>query len=124
GEIMNPQLVKTVRQPDLSVKSQFKPSVFKRATTDSVAADIRDMMLETTRSGTATNAAIPGVSIASKTGTAEIANNLTNSWYTGFAPAEDPKVAVTVVVAGTDTNSGNYAVTTAARNIYEAVLNK
>lgn len=124
GQIMHPQLVKTVRGPDLSVKSSFKAKTFSQATTSSVAQDIKDMMIETTKSGTATNAAIPGVEIASKTGTAEVADGLTNSWYTGFAPANDPQVAVTVVVTNTETNAGNYAVTTAARNIYEAVLNK
>lgn len=124
GEIMQPQLIKTVRGQDLSVKRQFKAKTLQRATDESTAADIRDMMKETTRSGTATGAAIPGVEISSKTGTAEIANNQTNSWYTGFAPADDPQVAVTVVVTHTDTDSGNYAVTSAARKIYEAVLNK
>jgi peptidoglycan glycosyltransferase len=124
GQIMQPQLVKTVRGADLSIKSQFKSKVFQQATTSSVASDIKDMMIETTRTGTAVNTAIPGVDIASKTGTAEVANNLTNSWYTGFAPANDPKVAVTVVVENTETIAGAQAVTSAARNIYQAVLNK
>ncbi len=124
GQIMQPQLVKTVRGSDLSIKSQFKAKTFQQATTSDAAAAIRDMMIETTKSGTAVNAGIPGVDIASKTGTAEVANNLTNSWYTGFAPANDPKVAVTVVVENTETIAGANAVTTAARNIYQAVLNK
>jgi penicillin-binding protein A len=50
------------------------------------------------RSGTATRAAVPGVSVAAKTGTAQTVGDEAHAWLVGFAPAEAPTVAVAVVV--------------------------
>lgn len=61
------------------------------------AAALRDMMVGVVSSGTGTRAAIPGVTVAGKTGTAE-AEGPPTVWFVGMAPAEDPQVAVAVVV--------------------------
>ena len=69
-------------------------------------------------------AAVPGVQVAGKTGTAELGNGLNNSWFTGFAPANDPQVAVTIVMEGVDITTGAKLTSPNAKKIFEAVLNK
>lgn len=57
------------------------------------------MMIDVVEQGHDNPGAIPGVSVAGKTGSAEIdANTPPHAWYTGFAPADDPQVAVAVIV--------------------------
>ena len=63
------------------------------------------MMIQVVRSGTGTAAAIPGVQVAGKTGTAELRPNSTNpkdsdAWFVAFAPAQHPKIAVAVMLVG------------------------
>ena len=67
---------------------------------------------------------MPGVPVAGKTGTAELGNGLNNSWFTGFAPANDPQVAVTIVMEGVDITTGAQLTSPNAKKIFEAVLNK
>jgi peptidoglycan glycosyltransferase len=75
--------------------------------------------------GIAKGAAVPGVKVAGKTGTAELGDSgLNNSWFTGFAPANDPQVAVTIVMEGVDVLSGAQLTSPNAKKIFEAVLNK
>jgi peptidoglycan glycosyltransferase len=62
-------------------------------------------MTEVVQRGTGTAAQIPGVTVAGKTGTAETAGGAPHAWFTCFAPAEHPQIAVTVVVL----NGGNLA---------------
>jgi cell division protein FtsI/penicillin-binding protein 2 len=77
-----------------------------RAVSRHVAATVRDMMIGVVRGGgTGVAAAIPGVTVAGKTGTAELVANSTNpkdsdAWFVAFAPASDPKVAVAVMLVG------------------------
>ena len=63
--------------------------------------------------------------MAGKTGTAEIGDSgLNNAWFTGFAPADDPQIAIAVVYEGVDTAEGASLAAPAAKQIFEAVLNK
>ena len=63
------------------------------------AADLTQMMVSVVQAGTGTAAQIPGIQVAGKTGTAETAvNNVYTAWFVCFAPADDPKVAVAVVL--------------------------
>ncbi|WP_154769263.1 peptidoglycan D,D-transpeptidase FtsI family protein [Nakamurella alba] len=107
GVRMNPYLVDRTTRPDLSVISQTEPSVANQdAMPTAVADQIRDMMIES-ESETTGNGSLAGVTIASKTGTAEHGtdpkNTAPHAWYVAFAPAEDPQIAVAVLVE----NGGN-----------------
>jgi peptidoglycan glycosyltransferase len=62
--------------------------------------------------------------VAGKTGTAELGNGTNNSWFTGFAPADNPKVSVTIVMEGVDIYAGAKLTSPNAKKIFEAVLNK
>jgi peptidoglycan glycosyltransferase len=69
---------------------------------------------------------VPGVEVAGKTGTAEIGSEegLNDSWFTGFAPADDPQIALAVVFEDVDVATGSSLTTTSAKQLFEAVLNK
>ena len=126
GVMMKPQLVETVRSADLSVLDEFNPEQLRRSTSADVAGTVAELMVEVVEDGIAQRAAVPGVEVAGKTGTAEIGSEegLNDAWFTGFAPADDPEVAVAVVFEDVDVATGSTLTTTSAKQIFEAVLNK
>ncbi|BCW68977.1 penicillin-binding protein 2 [Arthrobacter sp. NicSoilB8] len=124
GVQMQPNLIKAVRSPDLRAISEPKPQALRTATTPEIARQINEWMVSVVDDGIASRAAVPGVQVAGKTGTAELGNGLNNSWFTGFAPANDPQVAVTIVMEGVDITTGANLTSPNAKKIFEAVLNK
>jgi peptidoglycan glycosyltransferase len=126
GVIMQPNLVKQVISPDLRVLSENKPKEFSRATTKEIADQVTDLMRGPVKSGTAMRAAVPGLDIAAKTGTADIGDGTgdVNSWITGFAPADDPEVAVTIVFERTKYPAGSSLTSPNMKKILEAVFNQ
>lgn len=85
-------------------------------------------MVQGVSSGAATGARIDGVDVAGKTGTAQNGSNPYTLWFTGFAPAENPKVAVAVVVEDGggrgQSGSGNGIAAPIAKKVIEAVLGR
>ncbi|HYN73651.1 MAG TPA: penicillin-binding protein 2 [Nakamurella sp.] len=101
GDRMVPHLIAKTTKPDLSVISQTSPESLGQAIPIPVADQIRDMMIESEKE-TPGSGGISGLTIASKTGTAEHGTDPKNTpphtWYAAFAPADNPKVAVAVMV--------------------------
>lgn len=125
GVIMKPNLVRKVVAPDLHVISETKPEEFSTATSKEVADKVTELMRGPLDGGTAYQADIPGLDIAAKTGTAQIGgSDLVNSWITGFAPADDPQVAVTIVIEKIDYATGHNLTSPNLKKILEAVFNK
>ena len=124
GVQMQPNLIKAVRSPDLRPISEPKPQVLQTSTSPEIARQINEWMVSVVSDGIGRGAAVPGVKVAGKTGTAELGNGLNNSWFTGFAPANDPQVAVTIVIEGVDITTGAKLTSPNAKKIFEAVLNK
>lgn len=127
GVLMKPYLTATTRGPDLNVLSVAEPSVLSTAMTEGNAAELRDMMVNVVENGTGFRAQIPGVAVAGKTGTAQTApGRPPHAWFTAFAPADDPQVAVAVAVEyGGDLEgaaTGSKVAAPIARAIMEAVL--
>lgn len=127
GVVMKPQVVKTVRSPSLRVIESLEPEELSEAMTPDNAATLRDMMVATVESGTATSAQIPGVDVGAKTGTAQSTEDRPPyAWFVALAPADDPKVAVAVVVESSDTArneiAGGRLAGPIARSVIEAVL--
>ena len=89
---------------------------------------LRDMMVGVVRKGTASNAAISGISVGGKTGTAENApGEPAHAWFVGLAPSSQPKVAVAVVLqngGGASEVSGNALAAPIAAAVMRAVLKK
>ncbi|MET0726497.1 MAG: penicillin-binding protein 2 [Leifsonia sp.] len=129
GIVMQPTLADQVTAPDLSVVKTFEPQQFGRAISAETAATLTKMMVDDVDNGAADNARIDGVSVGGKTGTAENGGDLPYTlWFTGFAPADDPKYAITVLIedgGGMGQNGyGNLLAAPVAKKVLEAVLNK
>lgn len=124
GVQMSPSLIKTVRSPDLRVIDEPKPETLRTSTTPAIAKQITEWMTSVVTDGIAKGAAVPGIQVAGKTGTAELGNGLNNSWFTGFAPANNPQVQVTIAMEGVDIYTGAKLTSPNAKKIFEAVLNK
>jgi peptidoglycan glycosyltransferase len=129
GEVMTPNLVESVTAPDLSVLQAFEPTVYGRAISADVAATMTQLMVANVASGVANGARIDGVDVGGKSGTAQNGKNDPYTlWYTGFAPASDPQVAVAVLLedgAGKgQSGSGNGTAGPLAKKVIEAVLNR
>jgi len=124
GVQMQPNLIKTLRSPDLRVIDEPQPKQLRTSTTPDIANQITEWMVSAVSEGIANRAAVPGVQVAGKTGTAELGNGTNNSWFTGFAPANNPQVGVTIVMEGVDITTGAQLTSPNAKRIFEAVLNK
>ncbi|WP_144209623.1 D,D-transpeptidase PbpA [Mycobacterium tilburgii] len=101
GVTMQPYLVEGLKGPDLANISTTAPYQQRRAVSPQIAAKLTELMVGAEKA-TRQKGAIPGVQIASKTGTAEHGTDPRNTpphaWYIAFAPAQAPKVAVAVLV--------------------------
>lgn len=111
GAVMKPYLIDRVQAPDLSTIKQAKPELYNQAVSPAVAAELTTMMEGVVSGGTGTAAQISGVTVAGKTGTAENGSRPEHAWFIGFAPAQDPQVAVAVFV-----ENGGLAVTDTTRD--------
>lgn len=99
GVVMKPYLVDTVRASDLTVVDVTEPEVYSEAMTRADANELTDMMVGVVDGGTGTAAQIGGVEVAGKTGTAETGQDTApHAWFVSFAPADDPEIAVAVIV--------------------------
>ena len=130
-----PYLVDALQSPtSLETLQPGTPERFSQATSSTTAGEVTRMMVATVRSGTATPAAIPGIQVAGKTGTAQ--SGLKNpdgtevppyAWFVSFAPAQSAKVAVCVMIQHvnqpTDEIHGGTLGGPIAKAVMEAVLN-
>lgn len=99
GVPMQPYLVQTVRSQDLTVVDQAEPTELERAVSTATANALRDMMIGVVNDGTGRAAQIQGIQVAGKTGTAQTSEEAApHAWFTAFAPADAPRVAVAVIV--------------------------
>jgi peptidoglycan glycosyltransferase len=128
GTVMRPYVVDEVRAPDLSVLDKTRPDVYRsNAVSSSVARDLTQMMIEVVDQGTGGTAKIPGVKVAGKTGTAQSSPaRPPYAWFVSFAPADNPQVAVAVLVedAGVARNaiSGSGLAAPIAKRVMQAVI--
>ena len=117
GSLMKPQIWSRVVDPDGRVVESLDPSQYSRPIDEEAAADLTTAMEGVVREGTGTNAAISGIAVAGKTGTAETPFNETcgggseenQAWFIGFAPAERPQIAIAATVECTLAFGGDIA---------------
>lgn len=102
GKIMVPYLVQDVFNAEAVVQESTEPAVWRRATSPGAAAALADLMEDVVASGTGRRAAVPGIRIAGKTGTAEVPDGAPHAWFIGFAPVDpgpdDRQIAIAVFV--------------------------
>ena len=97
GTMMEPRLVREVRSPDGVIIDKPTSRVHGRPMDGETAGTLTDMM-EAAVTQVESGAAIPGVKVAGKTGTAEAPGEELHSWFISFAPADDPEIAVAIMV--------------------------
>jgi penicillin-binding protein A len=103
GVLMDPYIVSTVRAQDLQPIQTHKPDALSTAMTPENAKELQQMMSVVVSEGTGRNAQIPGVEVGGKTGTAQSdPKRKPFAWFTSFAPLDDPKIAVAVIVEDAD----------------------
>ena len=121
GKIMKPYIVSEVSDNE-NVLRRADPEVWLEPISRETAATLRSLMVEVVNSGTGTAAALSGVQVAGKTGTAEVAEAESHAWFAGFAPADDPQVVVAVLVENVGTGGGVAA--PIARKVIAAALGR
>nr|WP_211660912.1 penicillin-binding protein 2 [Modestobacter muralis] len=122
GSLMKPFLVDSIQAPDLSVIDQTDPEEMSRPVSAEVAEQLTTMMRSVVDNGTGRRARIDGVQVAGKTGTAETGTDAPDhNWFIGFAPADDPTIAVAVFVKNGGGTGGDTSAPI-ARAVMEAHL--
>jgi peptidoglycan glycosyltransferase len=129
GRLMKPQIWSRVVDPDGHVVRRMDPSQYSQPISAETAAELATAMEGVVSAGTGTNAAIPGVPVAGKTGTAETpsetcggSSEANQAWFIGFAPAEDPEIAIAATIECT-AQFGNDVAAPIFRDVAETILN-
>ena len=120
GILMKPYLVTEVKSETGKVVKTFSSEEYKRLMSNEEADILTGMMEQVVQSGTATKLKGLSYTAAGKTGSAEFNSETSDShaWFTGFAPADDPEICVTIIVEDAG-SGGSYAVPIAKR-IFDA----
>lgn len=135
GNLMTPYLVAEEQAPNLATLSHTDPSQLHQVMDAAQADQLNQMMQDVVTNGTGTAAQIPNIKVAGKTGTADNGAqrpdgsyvNSPHAWFSGFAPADNPRIAVAVIienggVAGNET-TGGLAAAPVAKQVMQAYLN-
>ena len=127
GKLMTPRLATKAVDQDGRTVQTYKPSVMSQVMSPSTAAQVTQMMKNVVEEGTGTPAQLGNISVAGKTGTAQVGivgSNLTQPWFIGFAPVGDPKVAVAVTVERTQGGFGGTVAAPIAKQVIETLLSE
>jgi len=125
GTLMKPYFVDKVVDQDGRTVRTTSPSVYNKVMKPSTAQALSQMMRRVVEEGTGTPAQLGGISVAGKTGTASIGapgSGLTQPWFIGFAPADNPKVAVAVTIAQTQGGFGGTVAAPIAKSVIQTLL--
>ncbi len=98
GRVMVPQVIGEVRRPDDTTAYRMEPKVWRNAISPAAAAQVAGLMRDVVSEGTGRGARISGIPVAGKTGTAENPSGAAHAWFVCFAPADNPRIALAVVV--------------------------
>jgi peptidoglycan glycosyltransferase len=130
GVVMRPHLVEEVRSPDFDSLGKTNDEIYSRAISAATARQLTDMMVGVVDEGTASTARISGIRVAGKTGTAQTGrDDIANyAWFVSFAPADDPQIAVAVMIqnshrANSEISGGGLG-GPIAKAVMEAVINR
>lgn len=130
GKLMQPYLVSEEQAPNLSVLSHTDPKELNQVMDQAQAAQLTQMMVDVVNKGTGTAAQLPGIQVAGKTGTADNGPQRSDgsyvkaphAWFSGFAPADNPKIAVAVIIENGGVNGNETTGGLAAAPVAQAVM--
>jgi penicillin-binding protein A len=120
GRMMRPHLVEKVTDRDGRTVRSIKPSEESTVMSETTARALAGMMSQVVKEGTGTAAALQGIDVAGKTGTAE-KGNANQAWFIAFAPAGAPRIAVAATVEQT-TGQGGTVAAPIAKQVMETLL--
>ncbi|HSJ17007.1 MAG TPA: penicillin-binding protein 2 [Solirubrobacterales bacterium] len=100
GRLMEPTFMQEVKDPDGRTTDELDPDVFSEVMSEETAGQVAEMMTNVAEEGTASGLSVAGATLAGKTGTAEIDIDagINQAWFIGFAPADDPEIAVAATI--------------------------
>jgi len=107
GEDVIPYILEKIVSPTGAVEKHEAVKEKNRVMDASIAQKVTDLMIDVVNNGTGSPAWIRGVSVAGKTGSAENPHGAAHAWFVAFAPAEDPEIAVAVVVENAGSGGKN-----------------
>ena len=124
GKLMKPRLTDRIVRKDGRVKERIEPDLQAQVIKPETAKKLGGMMAQVVKEGTGTAAALEGIDVAGKTGTAEVANRTENqAWFICFAPVDKPRMAVAVTIERTQGQGGTEAAPI-AKQVLEALLQR
>lgn len=111
GTVMKPYVIDRIMSADGKLLKTYHSNSYKSLMTAEESDILQELMIEVVESGTASRLKSYGYTAGGKTGSAEYNSNKSDShaWFTGFAPAEDPEIAFTIIIEGAG-SGGDYAV--------------
>jgi len=122
GKLMRPRLVEKVVDKDGRVTDRIQPGEQEQVISEDSAGELAQMMSNVVQEGTGTAAALSGIDVAGKTGTAEVDNATSNqAWFIAFAPVENPRMAIAVTVERTSGQGGTVAAPIAKQVLEELI---
>jgi peptidoglycan glycosyltransferase len=126
GKLMEPRLTSRVVDTDGRTVQTIQPAELDQVMSSKTASEVNQMMRTVVDEGTGTPAKLgSGIPFAGKTGTASIGPTgagETQPWFIGFAPADNPKVAIAVTIEKTQGEFGGQVAAPIARDIVQALL--
>jgi len=123
GVVMKPIIVKEVISPEGKTVKANNPEILKRVSSTEEAEKIKDMMIQVVKNGTGTKAGLKNIEVAGKTGTAQNDTGKEHAWFMGFAPADDPRIAIAVILEN-EGSSGGQSAAPIARQILNSALKR
>jgi peptidoglycan glycosyltransferase len=124
GRLMVPHLMTRVVDSTGSTVQTFSPTVYNQVMSQTTAREVAQMMRHVVEEGTGQAAQLGGINVAGKTGTASLGSGLTEPWFIGLAPVENPKVAVAVTIERTQGEFGGAVAAPIARDIIQTLLSE
>lgn len=124
GVRMKPWLMSRITDPDGRTREDGEPQEEARVMSESAAKQLQEMMGNVVREGTGTAAALSGIEVGGKTGTAEIdpRQDLNQPWFIGFAPLDNPKYAIAVTVERSVGGQGGTVAAPVAQQVLQELL--
>lgn len=123
GSMMKPYIVDSIKTSSGITVGSAKTEELCKPMSSMCAEYLKELMVGVVKEGTGKSAAISGVTVAGKTGTAENETDKDHAWFVGFAPAENPQIAVAVLLEY-DGGAGGSNAAPIARNIIKSYLNR
>ena len=123
GIAMNPYVVDHILSPEGATVSTAQPRAIGQPISSETAGKVKDAMLDVVENGTGWAAQIDGVRVCGKTGTAEVSASTANSLFVGFAPYDQPTLAISICIEGSDNTEVNGVATRLAGQVLATCLN-